>query len=424
MKSFITPLKPYFFILFGNSAGTVLQFLLLPILTRLYTKSDFAMYAIIMSWSMVTYLLSTFRYDTPILQAVNQKEVASLNTFCIVGVISISMFSSLSLYFDFLPIENTDMSLLFAILITCTFAGYTLIEVACKNLIYYERYKQVGIVRSLTTILTALSQICIAYWFISGVGLIAARAIALTLVLLLVFFFLKKIHSINDFLERDIATNLVTYKKYIKFPKFDMPAGILNYISSNLPYLFVPFYYGLVPEMGLYALVSRVFDGPINILRNSVKNVFHKEASKRFQDNLFPMQYLIRMLLLIFAVCLPFAFIIILFGEQVFSLIFSSEWAVAGNLAAFGTLFFITSLARSPVQCAMQLIDKQNIYLTLEVVDLSIKVILTITSILQGFSVLFWIQGFFIIATINNLLNIIFSLYTIKKFNLSHEDVI
>tara|TARA_R110001599_G_scaffold8581_1_gene41563 strand:+ start:537 stop:1814 length:1278 start_codon:yes stop_codon:yes gene_type:complete len=416
MANRLKSLKPYLFILLGNSVGTILQFLLLPVLTRLYSEEDFAVYAVIMSWSIIAYLFSTFRYDTPILQAANKQEVSSLNTFCVIASTLVTVVSITLLYFEIISIENTHITLMFAVLISCTFAGYSLVEVICKNLIYAENYKQVGIIRSVTTILTAGLQIAISFIYISGEALIVARVVALFLVIILAIIFLSKLDYLRSYINTNFNLNIAIYKKYIKFPKIDLPSGVLNYISSNLPYLFVPFYYGLVPEMGFYALVSRVFEGPINLLRNSIKNVFHKEASIRYKEGVFPFQYLYKTLLIIMAICLPASLIVILWGEQLFAFVFSESWRSAGQMASFGALFFITLLLRSPVQCSLQIIQCQAVNLKLEVVDLIIKLSFTFYVIQQAWNVLDWIYGFFIIATITNILNIMYSIYLIKNF--------
>ena len=416
MANVLKSLKPYLYILFGNSVGTLLQFILLPVLTRIYSEEDFAVYAVIMSWSIIAYLFSTFRYDTPILQSKNKQEVSSLNTFCVIASCLVSLISMALLYFEIISIENTHITLLFAILISCTFAGYSLVEVICKNLIYAEHYKQVGIIRSVTTILTAGLQIVISFIYVSGEALIVARVIALILVLVLAFIFLRKLSSLRSYINTNFKQNITIYKKHIKFPKIDLPSGILNYISANLPYLFVPFYFGLVPEMGFYALVSRVFEGPINLLRNSIKNVFHKEASIRYKNGSFPFDYLYKTLLIILAICLPGSLIIMLWGEDLFSWVFSESWRAAGQMASFGALFFITLLLRSPVQCSLQIIQCQAVNLKLEIIDLIIKLSFTFYVLQQAWNVLDWIYGFFIIATITNILNILYSIYLIKHF--------
>lgn len=415
MPNLLKQIKPYLYILFGNSVGTLLQFLLLPVLTRLYSTEDFAVYAVIISWSMIAYLFSTFRYDTPILQASNKQEVASLNTFCVLASLIVTILSIGLLYFQVISIEKNHISLMFAILISCSFAGFSLVEVVCKNLIYVEQYKQVGILRSLTTIFTAVLQIAISILYISGESLVVARVIALVLVLILSYIFLNKLKRINSYLNFNYRENISTYKKYLAFPKLDLPSGILNYISSNLPYLFIPFYYGLVPEMGLYALVSRFFQGPINLLRNSIKNVFHKEAAIRYEKGGFPFEYLYKIILIIIAICLPFALVMMIWGNQIFSIVFSEKWAEAGELATYGAIFFITLLLRSPVQSALQIIECQAVYIKLEVIDIVIKVVFTIYVVNQSWSVLAWIHGFFIIAAITNILNILYSIIIIKN---------
>lgn len=408
-------LKPYLFILSGNLVGTVIQFLLLPVLTRIYSVEDFAIYSIIVNWSMVAYLFSTFRYDTTILQAINQDEVSSLNTFCFIGSILVAIISFILFYFNVLSANQEGFVFLLAFLTSCSFLGYSLVEVVCKNLMFFEDYKSVGYVRSLITILTAVSQIGLSYLFISGEGLIFARLISMLLVLIVSIVIIKNYSSIKALLRFDLDLNITVFKKYINFPKVDFPSNLLNYVSSNLPYIYIPFYFGLVPEMGLYALVGRTLQAPTNLLRNSIKNVFHKEISIRYQSGDFPFYYLLKTLLIIFFGCLPFAVLMVFFGSEFFSFLFSNEWSEAGELASYAAFFFVTLLLRSPIQCSFQIINSQGIYFKLEFFDFFVKACFTLISIYFHWDVLFWLKGFLIISTLMSFFIILLSLFLLRK---------
>tara|TARA_R110000796_G_scaffold14444_18_gene47218 strand:+ start:7567 stop:8817 length:1251 start_codon:yes stop_codon:yes gene_type:complete len=415
MSNKVSKLKPYLFILSGNLVGTVLQFLLLPVLTRIYSVDDFAMYSIIVNWSMVAYLFSTFRYDTPILQAINQEEVSSLNTFCFIGSLLVAIVSFILLYFNILSVSQEGFVFVLAVLTSCSFLGYSLVEVVCKNLLFFEDYKSVGYVRSIITVFTAISQIGLSYLFVSGEGLIFARLMAIFIVLIVSVIVIKKYSSIRTLFSFNLALNRIVFKKYINFPKVDFPSNLLNYVSSNLPYIFIPFYFGLVPEMGLYALVGRTLQAPTNLLRNSIKNVFHKEIAIRYQSGQFPFDYLLKTLWIIFFGCLPFSLLIVFFGAEIFSFLFSNEWNEAGEIASYAAFFFVTLLLRSPVQSSFQIINLQKIYFKLEFIDFFVKVFFTFLSILFYWNVLFWLKGFLIISTLMSFFIILLSLFLLRK---------
>lgn len=417
MHNVLISTKPYLYIFFGNSFGALIQLFILPVLTRIYSKEAFAVYGIIFSWSIIAHLLSTLRYDTPVLQSKKSTEVSSLNTFCLLGTVITSISTIVLFEFSFLDIDNSPSSLIFACIVSLSFAGYTFVELLCKNLIFHNRYKEVGIIRSLTTIITAAIQVAISFLFISGESLLFARLLALIIVLAMGYYFFKiKIPEFRLLCWRK-KDNFAIWLKYKKFPLLDLPAGTLNYISGNLPYLYLPFFFGSTPELGLYALVMRVFDGPMNLARNSIKNVFHKTASERYINNSFPFSYLIRTIIFLFSLFIPFALTLVFFGEIVFATLFSDEWREAGNLAAFGAINVIAMLIRSPIQCALQIVNKQSITLSLELFDVLLKIIFTIVASLYSLDALFWLKGYFVLSTISNGLSITYSLIVIKRTN-------
>ena len=68
------------------------------------------------------------------------------------------------------------------------------------------------------------------------------------------------------------------------------------------------------------------------------------------------------------------------------------------------------------MQCSLQIIQCQAANLKLEIADLIIKLSFTLYVVQQAWYVLDWIYGFFVIATITNILNIMYSIYLIKNF--------
>ena len=409
-------IKPYLYIFLGNSAGAALQFIILPVLTRLYSAEDFALYSIVISWSLVAFLFSTLKYDTAILQTKTVREVSDLNTVCVFGSLLISIVVTVLFHFEVLVIESDSTSFGFAALIACSFAMYTLVELICKNLVWHSKYKQTGAVRALCTVFTSALQLGFAYIIVSGESLIFSRVLALFAVVVIGFYWLDRSSEFNVF-SFDLKSIKATLKRFFNFPKFDFPSGLTNYASANLPYIFVPLYFGLVPELGIYALVERVFQAPANLLRNAIKDAFHKEAASRFENGLFPVKYMLGTVSIIAALIMPFSVLLIFFGEELFAFIFSEEWRDAGTLAAFGAFYFVLFIARSPIQSSLQIIERQSIYLVFEIVDVIAKVVMTSILVVIGTSPLVWLKWFFIVSTISYALNMIVSIYLIFRFS-------
>lgn len=67
-------------------------------------------------------------------------------------------------------------------------------------------------------------------------------------------------------------------KKYKDFPKFSMPAGLLNSSATNLNNTLIPSFFNL-STLGYYSLVDRVLSMPSSLISSSIGQVFFQQAS-------------------------------------------------------------------------------------------------------------------------------------------------
>jgi len=149
--------------------------------------------------------------------------------------------------------------------------------------------------------------------------------------------------------------------KYRNFLLYDIWSALIN----NLAWMIVPIlmnsYYGSYAA-GQYSIGLRVIQLPVSIIGASIGQVFIKTANeKKYTKNLY--HYSLEVIKKLFLYTVPFGLILILFGRYIFSIVFGSQWELAGMysqiLAPWAIVWFISS----PISAIYTILQKQNISL-------------------------------------------------------------
>jgi O-antigen/teichoic acid export membrane protein len=123
-------------------------------------------------------------------------------------------------------------------------------------------------------------------------------------------------------------------KEYKDFPIYKMPSDLLNEISIQLPVYILKIIFNNTVA-GIYSLPQKIMSQPSKLIGQAAGEVYYRRASElsaRKQDlsevtfNTFKVLFLIGVL--------PFT-IIFLWGPEIFSFIFSSQWEFSGRIAAY-----------------------------------------------------------------------------------------
>lgn len=119
-------------------------------------------------------------------------------------------------------------------------------------------------------------------------------------------------------------------KRYIQFPLYSFPAGIINAIALQLPVFMLSSIYGL-SVMGMYTFAYGILVLPSSLISSSMLQVYYAEVSNMMRENSREIKNLYiattRKLLLI---GIPLIIIPCLLAPFFFPLIFGEQWKDAG----------------------------------------------------------------------------------------------
>ena len=99
---------------------------------------------------------------------------------------------------------------------------------------------------------------------------------------LLLIIFIKKYQE----LLRSFSLNIIidTLKNNIDFPRYSLPASMINILSAQSPIIILKLLFGEATA-GIYALVNRVMGAPSQLIAGATGEVYRQKASDEYNRN-------------------------------------------------------------------------------------------------------------------------------------------
>jgi O-antigen/teichoic acid export membrane protein len=147
--------------------------------------------------------------------------------------------------------------------------------------------------------------------------------------------------------------------RYKKFPTVTIWATLLNGASEQIPILL---FGGLFSAeiVGYYSLSYSILHLPMNLIGNSVGNVFTERAARE-RNNIYEMKRIVigiyKKLLLLGSMGLSF---ITFYGDIIFPFVFGSNWKEAGLFAQWMSIWLLIQFTLSPLTVILMILEKQG----------------------------------------------------------------
>ena len=353
----------------GEGIGRAIGFMAAPIVTRLYTSSDFGMLAVFASLCALFYPFCTFKYTVAI--PLHPNETVGINALAaclvILAVNTVILFTALFLYHSpILSLFSSEAidSFWYYIPVAFLFSGLA------DALSYFStRYRNFSIIAKVTVVqraIGALTKIVLGLLHFNVVGLLIGNILAesggLSLYIRTYWRRLKENAS-------KVTTGKIRFvlKRYIEFPSYRLPSQILQNASGSIPVLYFAWQYG-TGVTGLISLAITMLSAPVGIVCTSVGKAFYGEiASLGRKGNEEIAALTVRIMIRLLAISIvPFT-LIICFGPWIFKTLFGPEWSQSGIYARYLCLFLIFRFVYSPVSDGIfNVFEQQKLLFRLE----------------------------------------------------------
>ncbi|WP_448197307.1 oligosaccharide flippase family protein [Pseudomonas putida] len=354
-------------VLLGTIGAQLITMGVMLLLVRLYTPADLGEFSVWLSFATIAAVAVTGRYEMAIFNCDAQDNIhALLKLIVVIAVCSSLLIIGAALLwgvvFDGLPSVISGFWLALIVVIF----GMGINKVVLSLLTYQQKFNKLGVSRVSLAACIAVAQVSAALISqdVSGLiygqvlGVITATGLSL---LWISSGWLKDSASSSWQSVRDSAS------QHKNFPKFSLPADLLNTAASQLPVIFIASRFGSEPA-GWFALTLKMMGAPISLLAASVLDVFKEQASRDYRSAGNCRRIFLKTFGLLAALAIvPFA-IFALVGEWAFALVFGPEWAESGRYAVLLIPLFFMRFVISPLSYTIYIAQKQKLDLLWQVV--------------------------------------------------------
>ncbi len=345
----------------GGVIAQAATFLLTPIVARLYMPDDFGVAALFLSIASIPSIWSSFCYNQAILLPKEENETFGLiKLSTIILVILCLLFLIIILFFttiisDLKLVEQLGKWIYIVPLFIFLTGTINILNAWNTRT---KRYKNIAASQISNALAVPGTRIAGGIIFGSSVLVLILSIIfgKISQLLILVW------HS-NQIQRENIGNKekkhlIEIVKKYSDFPIFNMPAGILNSFSLNLPVLILSYFFSPA-IVGFYAMGCRLLQMPIQLIAASVRRVYmQKVAEIKNHDKPITGSLVKVISSLVLIGFLPFS-VIFVFGEEIFSLFLGENWGTAGCYASILIPWFF-SLFIVPPANAILIVMRKN----------------------------------------------------------------
>lgn len=353
----------------GTASAQLITILILPLLTRLYTPSEFEVLAVYSSLLAIVSVVACLRFEIAIPIPKENEDASHLLLLSLLSVVLVTILTILIIFlFSEEILKATEGRIGGYIWLIPTGVFFSGVYSALQ--FWVTRQKNFSLVAKthVTRALTGGSvQVSFGYLGITPLGLLLGHLLNSCSGVITLFLYIKKNNKhLFGGLSREKA--VTTFKKYDRFPKYSTFEAFANSAAIQLPIIIIA-YYTIGAEAGYLMLSMKLLSAPLGLIGKSLAQVYLTEAADKYHQGKlkeFTLRIVFSLLklglipILLASITAPF-FIPIIFGE---------EWQRSGTLISWMAPWFLMQLITSPISMVLHITQNQKIAMLLQVFGL------------------------------------------------------
>ncbi len=367
----------------ASALGQAILLAAMPLVTRLYSPSDFGVFAVFNAILAVLLVASSLRYELAIpLPKGNENArvilylALLLNALVALVVLIVSLVwgRSIAALYD-LPHLEQALWLLPVVLLGA--GSYRTIRMWAVR---HSDFRGIATTKITQSASNALVQILCGLASFGVIGLVIGQFFGYSAGTL-------RLARGVSFSTADISRTmwrrmLVMARRFNRFPKFDVLASIVNTISLQLPNFLLAILFTPVVA-GLYLLADRALGAPLSLLSQSIGQVLYARSRQAVEQG--RIGGITRDILVgLFAVALLPALVMFFYGENLFKLVFGADWGQAGVYASWLIIGIVANFLYSSVSLILMATNAQHLNLVIQLGVLAAKAAALVYGYLSG----------------------------------------
>jgi O-antigen/teichoic acid export membrane protein len=334
----------------GSVVAQVIGIITMPLITRLYTPSDFGILGIFTATLALLAFAGGFRYDLALPLPGDDRDAANLFIFFLM-LLSTTTIGFLIVIFLF---GDTILSLFqlaplkpYLLLLAFGFFSISLYGALTSWVTRNREYTRITYTKISQSVGGAAGKIALGFLSAGPIGLLVGYILSQVLG---IGTLLRYMWGNDRQMFAGISWDRMTdnAKRYIRFPLFSFPSGIINTLALQLPVFMLSSIYGL-SVVGMYSLASSLLVVSSSLISASMGQVYFAEVASMMRENSREMKNLyISTTKKLFIIGIPLIMIPCLLAPVLFPLIFGEVWKDAGLYCLPLSIMALSGFAISP----------------------------------------------------------------------------
>lgn len=380
-KEFLDNIKK---VIFGTLFGNLIVVASSPIITRLYDPEDFGEASLIVTISTLATLVITLRYDKAIILTESSSSGKLLSGITLlISFLSSTFLLMIVILMDIFFLKNKEFNNYFYFIPLIAFVG-SIVSIMTELNNKEKKFKLYANSIILSSGVISFFKIFLCYIFYSH---------SLFLIISTILGNIATVYKLYQFKTSEL---FIFYKKYMKkkyikelllkykhFPVYSLPGGLITRLGQSAP-IYVLGYFFSLSIVGFYSLAVSILSMPISFVGDAVKRVFIQKSSELANKNkfgeLYALHFKITFLLLLLGI-FPFS-ILFIYGEELFQIVFSDNWAEAGKISEYLSFWLLLNFISSPSMASYTVLHMQEYLLKFHIINTILRVSVLIIAIL------------------------------------------
>jgi O-antigen/teichoic acid export membrane protein len=337
----------------------------LPVLTRLYSVSDFGYLQIYASLLMALTVIAALRYEVAVLIAEDGESAGNtlaVAIFCVVGSATLAaLVVAVAFRFHLATrLAGSFAPWLWSLPLAMLAAG--MVQVQTNWALRHKHFggiasTKVSQIATQLTTQTAAGILRPSVWGLIGGDLTGRVVSNLTLAW-------TNRNDAFDALRKSSSQGMRTAaRRYREFPLFSSGSALLNTGGVVMPALLIGYFYG-AKVLGLYALVDRVLGAPTFLVGQGISQVYMAEGGRLATTAPEALHGIfVRTFKRLLQVAMPPAVVIALFAPHLFAFALGPQWREAGVYAQLLVPRSLLAFAVWPLSTTLLLLERQRLQL-------------------------------------------------------------
>ena len=354
----------------GSAISQIVIYASILIIARIFSTEIFGIYMLFSSVTLILKPLATLQYEFAIV--LPKKKSDSLNllilsflilaVFCFLSFLIIFLLKDeIAIFFNISTLKNFIYLLPLSVFLT---GGISILEYWNNKSNLFKNISNGQIVKSTTM---SFSQIATGFSKFNFYGLIPGMLIGLAIQSL--YLFKTSFNSILNY-KNEISVKRMIFlsKKYKDIPVFNSIINLTNNLANEIPVLLITKYFGL-SSAGIFGLAIKFMKAPVNIIQNSINQVFFNRASQIFNENGNLLKLVLKTsknLLIVGFIIFSALFVISFYLE----ILFGSNWVNVGLYARILIPWLFFALISNPLTTLILVLNKQKTILLFDTITL------------------------------------------------------